>query len=343
MRRLLNTLFVLSEDSYLSLDGENVVVMVESIQKGRFPLHTLEAILYFGYKGASPSLMGACAQRNIGLTFLTPNGRFLARVCGTSHGNVLLRKQQYRLSDQNDTSCLIARNIILGKVYNCRWVLERATRDHPLRVDVDRIKQATMMMHNLLPVISQCTDLEQLRGYEGEAAKLYFGVINELVLQNKEHFAFTERTRRPPQDRINALLSFIYTVLSHDCASALEGVGLDSYVGFLHRDRPGRSSLALDVLEELRGIYADRFCLTLINNRELNEKHFIIRENKSVYLSDDGRKIALTAWQNKKRDEIRHPFLDEKIPWGLVPHVQALLLARYIRGDLDTYPPFLWK
>jgi len=342
MRRLLNTLFVLSEDSYLALDGENVIILAENLTKGRFPLHTLESILYFGYKGASPSLMGACAQKQIGLTFLTPRGRFLARSCGETHGNVLLRKQQYRISDQEDLSCLVARNFIIGKVYNSRGILERATRDHPLSINVDSFKQATSSMKILIGQISDCTDLDVLRGYEGDAAKLYYSVFDDLILQNKDRFYFSERTRRPPMDNLNAMLSFGYTLLTHDCGSALESVGLDSYVGFLHRDRPGRKSLALDLVEELRGVCADRLCITLINNREINHKHFQERENGSIYLTEEGRKIVIAAWQNKKRDEIRHPFLKEKIPWGLVPYVQALLLARYIRGDIDGYPPFLW-
>jgi len=343
MRHLLNTLFVLTEDSYLTLDGENIVILCGDETKGRFPLHTFECILYFGYKGASPALMGACAKYGISLCFLKPGGKFLARVCGKSRGNVLLRKQQYRISDNEAESCKIAVSFIIGKVYNGRWILERATRDHPLRVDVSKLKAASAAMSKALPAIAECTSMESLRGFEGEAAKLYFSVLDELILQNKQDFFFRERTRRPPLNNVNAMLSFCYTLLSNDCASALESVGLDSFVGFLHRDRPGRESLALDLMEEMRSIFVDRFIITLINGKSIQPKHFVKKENGAILLTDDGRKILLSSWQERKKETITHPFLKEKMPWGLVPYVQALLLARYLRGDLDAYPPFLWK
>lgn len=343
MRHLLNTLFVLSEDSYLTLDGENVAVLRGSETAGRFPLHTLEGILCFSYKGASPALMGGCAKRGVDLCFLTPRGRFLARTCGETRGNVLLRKEQYRRSDDQGASCRIARNFVAGKVYNCRWVLERATRDHPMRLDVEAVKGVSRGLAELLPQIRACADLGELRGLEGEAAQRYFSVFGQLVLQEQEAFAFTRRSRRPPLDRINALLSFTYTLLSSDCAAALEAVGLDPYVGFLHRDRPGRTSLASDLMEELRAPFADRFALSLINTRALSSSRFQVRENGAVLLDDEGRKTVLSAWQERKKEAITHPYLEEKLPWGLVPYVQALLLARYLRDDLDEYPPFLWK
>lgn len=343
MKKLLNTLFILSEDVYLALEGENIVVLREEEQAGRFPLHTLEEILCFSYKGASPALMGKCANMGIGLAFFSPRGKFLARVCGESRGNVLLRKEQYRRSDDTKKSCEIAKQFILGKVYNSRWVLERATRDHPMRVDTDALKGAAKGLAGALDDIADCTNLERLRGLEGETAARYFGVMNHLILQNKEKFATTGRSRRPPLDRLNALLSFVYTLLSHQCASALEGVGLDSYVGFLHRDRAGRTSLALDLMEELRPILGDRFVISLINNKKILPKHFEMYENGAVLLGDEGRKIVLTAWQARKKEKLTYPFLEEKMPWGLVPHIQAILLARYLRGDLDSYPPFLWK
>lgn len=343
MRRLLNTLFVLTEDSYLTLDGENIVILRGEDTLGRFPLHTLESILYFGYRGASPALMGACAKRDVALSFLSPNGRFLARVCGESRGNVLLRRRQYRAADDPSESCRLARGFLIGKVYNCRWVLELATRDHAMRVDVPRLKDVSGSLARTLREIAECPGAERLRGLEGETASRYFEVFDELILQNKEAFRFEGRNRRPPLDRINALLSFVYTLLAHDCASALESVGLDSYVGFLHRDRPGRASLSLDLMEELRGAYADRFAVTLINNRKLSPGAFEQRENGAVLLGEAGRKTVISAWQEKKRETITHPFLEEKMPWGLVPHVQALLLARCLRGDIDEYPPFLWK
>ena len=343
MKKLLNTLFVVSEDTYLALEGENIVLRKDDEQAGRFPLHTLESIFCFSYKGASPALMGKCVKDGIGLAFFTPNGRFLARTCGESRGNVLLRKEQYRRSDNQDASCYIAKQFLLGKIYNSRWVLERATRDHALRLDVQAVKHVSDYLAQTLNGITECDNLEQLRGLEGEAAARYFGVLDNLVLQNKSSFAFAGRSRRPPLDRLNALLSFIYTLLAAQCAWALEGVGLDSYVGFLHRDRAGRRSLALDLMEELRPILGDRLAITLINNRELQPKHFEQRENGAVLLNDNGRKIVLAAWQERKKDLLTHPFLEEKLPWGMVPYIQALLLARYLRGDLDSYPPFLWK
>lgn len=343
MRKMLNTLYVTTPEAYLALEDHNIVVLKEDETLGRFPLHALESILYFGYKGASPALMGYCGDNNVGLCFYTPNGRFLARVCGKTHGNVLLRKAQYRISDDETESCRIARGMIIGKVYNSRWILERATRDHPQRVDVEKLKRLSAGLAATLVPLSECEQLEQLRGLEGEAASRYFDGLGDLILQNTDTFAFTNRNRRPPTDPFNALLSFAYTLLTNDCKSALEGVGLDPFVGFLHRDRPGRASLALDIMEELRGPMADRFVLTLINNKVVTPKQFHRSENRAVRMQDDARKQVLSAWQERKREEMLHPYLNEKIPWGLVPHAQALLLSRYIRGDLDAYPPLLWK
>ena len=343
MRKLLNTLFVTSEDSYLALENENVVVLNGEEKKGQFPLSILEGIVCFTYKGASPALMGACAKRGVQLCFMTPNGRFLARACGESRGNVLLRKKQYRVSDDETQSCLIARNFIFGKVYNTRWMIERTLRDHALRVDVDEMKRLSLQMSERLPVIAEAADLDTLRGLEGEASTRYFAAFDQMILNQKEDFHFEDRNRRPPMDRVNALLSFAYTMLANDCAAALESVGLDAYVGFLHRDRPGRASLALDLMEELRGPMADRLALTLINTRAIQARHFQRQADGAVLLNDEGRKLFLNAWQERKRETLTHPYLKEKIYWGLVPYVQALLLARCLRGDLDGYPPFLWK
>lgn len=343
MRKLLNTLFVTSEDAYLALETENVAVYIGEEKKAQYPLLVLESIISFSYKGASPALMGACARNGIQLVFLTPRGRFLARVCGQEQGNVLLRKEQYRLSDKLEKSCHIARNFIFGKVYNQRWVLERTLRDHRMRVDAAKLESASQALAGLLPAIETQTDLDALRGLEGEASVLYFHVFDEMVLNQKADFLFDGRNRRPPTDNMNALLSFAYVLLSNDCASALESVGLDSYVGFMHRDRPGRTSLALDLMEELRAPMADRLCITLVNNRVLQDKHFERQESGAVFLGEDGRKLFLSAWQNKKKEEITHPYLKEKMAWGLVPYVQSLLLARCLRGGLDGYPPFLWK
>jgi CRISPR-associated protein Cas1 len=340
MKKFLNTLFITSPDVYLSLDGENIVVKRESEIVGRYPLHNLEAICTFGYTGASPALMGSCAKRDISMTFMTKNGKFLARVIGESRGNVVLRKEQYRISDDEKRSALISRNFILGKIYNSKWILERATRDYPLRVDVPKIKSITSALTEAMKAVRVVQDLDILRGLEGNAAAQYNSVFNDLILQQKEHFYFLNRNKRPPLDNVNALLSFSYTLLANDMTSALESVGLDAYVGFLHRDRPGRASLALDVMEELRGVYADRFVLSLIN---VNDKGFTQKENGAVIMNDETRKKVLVAWQERKQDKILHPYLNEKIHWGLVPYTQALLLARYIRGDLDEYPTFFWK
>lgn len=343
MRKLLNTLFVTQPDVYLSLDGDNIVLLKEKERLGRVPLHNLESIITFGYTGASPALMGYCAERDISIVFLTMSGRYLARVIGMSRGNVVLRKKQYRISDDEEQSSLIARNFIVGKVFNNKWVLERMTRDHPMRIDVTRFKETSHRLSEIIKEIMECTNLESLRGWEGQAAIAYNKVFDQMILQQKETFNFKLRTRRPPLDNVNAMLSFAYTLLANDVASALEAVGLDAYVGFLHRDRPGRVSLALDLMEELRGIYADKFVLTLINNKVVQDNDFIKKENGAVLMTDEARKRFVTAWQNKKQDKLTHPYLKEKIMWGLVPYAQALLLARYLRGDLDEYPPFLWK
>lgn len=343
MRQMLNTLFVTSEDVYLSLDGENVVANRGGAAVARYPLHTLQTIVSFSYSGASPALMGACAKRNIGLAFCTPGGRFLARISGQTHGNVLLRRTQYRVADDPGESCRAARMMILGKVYNARWSVERTRRDHALRIDGERFEAVSQQLYGLLPQIAAETALDSLRGLEGAAAASYFSVFDDMILQGKDSFFFRERSRRPPVDAFNAMLSFAYRLLTNDCASALESVGLDAYVGFLHRDRPGRVSLALDLMEELRPCFADRFVLTMVNNRVIKPDNFDFRENGTVFLSDSGRKIFLQKWQERKRETITHPFLNEKMSWGLVPYVQSLLLARYLRGDLDDYPPFLWK
>ncbi len=343
MKKLLNTLFVTSEDKYLALENENVAVWNGEERVGQYPLVMLEGIVSFSYKGASPALMGACAERNIQLSFLTPRGRFLARSCGMENGNVLLRRTQYRMADRNEDACRIARNMIFGKVYNTRWIIERVLRDHAMRVNVTSLQNVSSRMAAKLSEIETAEDLEVLRGLEGSTSADYFSVFNEMILTQDPEFVFDGRNRRPPRDNVNAMLSFAYAILSNDCASALESVGLDAYVGFLHTDRPGRASMALDLMEELRGPVADRLVLTLINNRMIRDKHFDKREDGSVFLNPDGRKILLTAWQDHKREEITHPYLKEKISWGLVPYVQSLLLARHLRGDLDGYPPFLWK
>lgn len=343
MRKLLNTLYVTSENSYLSLDGENVVVLEDKEEVGRVPLHNLEGIVSFGYRGTSPALMGACAEKNISLCYLTPQGKFLARIIGPVKGNVILRQQQFDSRNDEKIRLEIAKNCIIGKVYNARWVLERAIRDHPMQIDVEKVKNASILLKESYARIENSVTTEQLRGYEGEAASIYFAVFDQLILQQKKDFPFQGRNRRPPLDNVNALLSFVYTLLANMITSALESVGLDPYLGYLHTDRPGRASLSLDLIEELRAIMADRFVLTLINKKIITGKNFSRKENGAVLMDDELRRKVLTEWQNKKKEVITHPYLQEKVEWGMVPYVQAMLLARYLRGDLDGYPVFLWK
>lgn len=343
MKKLLNTLYVTSEKSYLSLDGENIVIYEDKTELGRLPLHNLEGIVCFGYRGTSPALMGACAERNISLCYMTPQGKFLARVSGRIRGNVILREQQYASSKDERISLDIARNCILGKVYNARWVLERALRDHPMQIDADRVKAASGQLKESLERIRNSQSKDQLRGYEGEAASIYFGVFDELILQQKKDFVFAGRNKRPPLDNVNAMLSFVYTLLTNTITSALECVGLDPCVGYFHTERPGRASLSLDLIEEFRAVMADRFVLSLINKKIVTDKNFTKKENGAVLMDVDLRKKLLTEWQNKKKEVITHPYLGEKVEWGMVPFVQAMLLARYLRGDLDAYPVFMWK
>ena len=343
MKKLLNTLYVTSEDSYLALDGENIVVLDKEREIGRLPLYNLESIVSFGYRGTSPALMGACADRNISLCYVSPNGKFLARVTGKVKGNVVLRRKQYEISRDEAASLEIAKNCIIGKVYNARWVLERATRDHSMQIDAEKVKHASGMLKESAVRVQKSESKDQLRGYEGEAASVYFSVFDELILQQKKDFVFSGRNKRPPVDNINAMLSFVYTMLTNNIASALETVGLDPYVGMLHTERPGRVSLALDMIEELRPVLADRFVISLINKKVVSAKDFMKKENGAVIMKDDARKRFLTEWQNRKKETLTHPYLKEKMEWGMVPYVQAMLLARYLRGDMDAYPPFLWK
>lgn len=343
MRKLLNTLYVTTPDAYLSLDGENVVVLKGEEEIGRIPLLNLEGICTIGWAGASPALMYACAERDISLCFLSSSFRFRARVIGETKGNVILRKTQYRLSENEKESVKIARNFVFAKVCNQKWILERAIRNYPLRIDVPAFKESSLYLTEIMKQILDTEDFDLLRGWEGKAAKRYFQHFNELILQQKNDFLFHGRLRRPPTDNVNALLSFAYTLLANEVASALESVGLDAYVGFLHRDRPGRPSLALDLMEELRAVIADRFVLNLINKKMIQPKHFIKKESGAVLLTDEGRKIFLRAWQERKQESIVHPRLKEKIPFGLVPYAQAMLLARFLRGDAEEYAPFLYK
>ena len=365
MKRLLNTLFVMTEDAYLALENDNVVIHQNDKTLAKVPLRSIEGIMCFSYKGASPALMGRCGKLGVSMAFYSPRGHYYCSVLGEENRNVLLRREQFRVADDEQKSLCYAKSFIVGKLYNAKWVLERTKRDHPffivgklynakwvlertkrdhaLRVNIDRLAEQSGKLSAALLEARKSLTVDELRGVEGLAAKDYFYAFDDLVLKNKDDFFFTNRSRRPPLDRLNALLSFCYSILTNDCIAALQGVGLDPYVGFMHTDRPGRASLALDLVEEFRPVLADRFVLTLVNTGAVKPGDFEIRENGGVLLSDSGRKKVLTAWQKKKSDQILHPFLQEKISWGLVPYVQALLLARSLRGDLDDYPPFMWK
>lgn len=342
MKKHLNTLFVTTQGAYLAKDGETVAVRIDGKTKLRLPVHTLAGIVCFGNVGCSPFLMGYCAERDICISFLTEYGRFLARVTGPVSGNVLLRRQQYRVADDLDFCSRIAGNFIIGKVANSRTVLQRVLRDHKDKTDTDAIEKAVTRLSASLNRLQGELDLDEIRGVEGDAAHVYFGVFDHLLIRNKQDFFFHERSRRPPLDRINCLLSFLYTLVMHDIRSALECTGLDPAVGFLHRDRPGRPGLALDMMEEFRPM-ADRLALSLVNLGQLQANDFKVSDGGGVRMKDDARKTLLTAYQKRKQDILQHPFLEEKMPLGLLFHTQALLLARFLRGDLDGYPPIIWR
>lgn len=343
MKQLLNTLFVTTQGSYLSKKGDTVLVNVEQETRLRVPIHTLGSIVCFGNVGCSPFLMGLCGDNNVHLSFLTENGRFLARVHGPVNGNVLLRKEQYRRSDMLADSAEIARAIVLAKIANCRVVLQRALRDRPDPSPGNSLSSSLNDLAQSLDDLKRPASLDTVRGIEGIAANAYFGVFDHLITADKSAFYLRDRNRRPPLDNVNALLSFIYTLLVHDISAALEAVGLDPAVGFLHRDRPGRPSLALDMMEEFRPYLADRLVLSLINRQQVKASGFQKTESGAVTMDDETRKVVLVAWQNRKQEELVHSFLQEKIKIGLLPHVQAMLMARFLRGDLDGYPPFLWR
>ena len=343
MKKLLNTLFVTTQGAYLCHEGESVLVKVEKETRLRVPIHMLGGIICFGQVACSQPLMGLCGERGVLISFLTEQGRFLARVQGPVSGNVLLRREQYRRADQPATAAAIARAIVMGKVANCRTVLLRAMRDHAEKIDNDVINSAAGRMTNQLRTLETSLNVDSIRGVEGDVAGTYFGVFNQLITAQKEAFFFHERSRRPPLDNMNAILSFLYTLLVHDVTAALESVGLDPQVGFLHAERSGRPSLALDLIEEFRPFIADRLALSLVNLRQLQGKDFKQTESGAVMMNDDARKELLTAYQKRKQDEIKHPFLGETVPIGTLFYVQALLMARHLRGDLDGYPPFIWK
>lgn len=344
MKRHLNTLFITSPDTYIYKEGECIAVK-KGDEKKLFPIHLFESIVCIGDITCSPHLLGFCSQRNVSISFISETGKFIARVSGPVHGNVLLRRQQYRMADEDDASMKIARNIVFAKICNSRAVINRAIRDHGSRSK--DVEEALRTVSNRLKisaerVLKEC-DIDIIRGIEGEAARDYFSVFKHLIVAQKDAFVFNGRNRRPPRDRVNALLSYIYTILMHDVRSALETVGLDPAVGFLHRDRPGRYGLALDIMEEFRPFFADRLALSLINLKQVHPEGFDISESGEIAMDDDTRRTLLVAYQERKKQEIMHPFLKEKVTLGRFFFIQAMLLARHIRGDLDNYPPYIWR
>ncbi|MBN2057009.1 type I-C CRISPR-associated endonuclease Cas1 [bacterium] len=343
MRRLLNTLYVMTQKSYLAHEGENVLVRIEASTRLRVPVHTLQGIVCFGQVSCSPSLLRLCCARGVSVSFMSLYGRFWARVQGQIPGNVLLRRRHYRCADDPETTAEVARALVLGKVANCRLVLLRALRDHTDHPHAGDLEQASRYLARIGRILQKQASVDVIRGHEGEAAKSYFGVFDHLITAQKGDFSFRMRTRKPPLDNVNSILSFVYTLLAHDVSSALESVGLDPAVGFLHKDRPGRHGLALDLMEELRPVIADRVTLTLINRRQIQGRDFVKTETGAVMMSDEARKTVLRTYQERKQESLYHPFLDEKFEIGMIPFAQALLMARFLRGDLEAYPPFLWR
>lgn len=346
MKTHLNTLFVTLEGAYLKKDGEAVAVKLKGETKLRVPLHNLDGIVSFGWDNTvSASLMAACHKHGVALSFLSPFGKFLASSYGGVSGNILLRREQYVRAEHEPAALSISRNMIQAKLHNCRSILQRAARDHGSK-NADRaanLQIAVDSLANRIGAAERTTSLDSLRGIEGDAAVSYWSVFNQMITSEDESFLIKGRTKRPPLDRTNALLSFLYAMLAHDCRSACESCGLDPQSGFLHQPRPGRASLALDLMEEFRPILADRLAISLINRQQITVDDFEIQESGAVFLKDDSRKTVLQAWQERKQDELTHPFLNEKITLGLLPHIQARLLARHLRGDLDAYPAFLTK
>ncbi|MCX5999794.1 MAG: type I-C CRISPR-associated endonuclease Cas1c [Chloroflexi bacterium] len=343
MKHLLNTLYVTTQGAYVSREGETLLVRVDGETKIRVPIHNLGSLVCFGQVSCSPPLMALCAERQVAISFLSQHGRFWARVEGPVSGNVLLRREQYRRADDPAFSSDLARAVVIAKIANCRTVIMRAAREYPDAPGAADLAETASHLGYLVNQLDASQPLDTVRGTEGEAARKYFAVFDHLITAQKGDFFFRARSRRPPLDNMNALLSFLYTLLGHDVGAALQAVGLDPAVGYLHRDRPGRPGLALDIMEEFRPYLADRLALTLVNRQQVQGRGFQKTETGAVTMDDATRKEVLVAYQKRKQEEIQHPFLGEKVAIGLLPHVQALLLARYLRGDLDGYPPFLWK
>lgn len=340
MRKLKNTLYITTPEAYLSRDGDNIVVKIDQKEVGRRPIHILENIVCFNYTGMNGALLRLCAEHGVAVSFMDAHGHFCGRMQGKVNGNVLLRRTQYRYADDPERALPISKAIILAKLVNSRKIIGRGLRDHPDEVDMARLQEVADKLTANINSAGEATNTDSLRGIEGESARAYFSVFDQLILQQKEEFPFRERNRRPPLDPVNALLSYVYTLLAIECQNALESVGIDPYVGFFHADRPGRAGLALDLMEEFRAYLGDRFVLSLINRRQIHGDDFVEKENGAVLITDDAKKEIITAWQKRKQEIIEHPFLKEKLEIGLLPYSQAMLMASYLRGDLQAYPPF---
>lgn len=343
MKKLLNTLYISTQGAYVFHEGESVVVRIEKEVRLRMPIHHLGGLVCLGDVAVSSPLLGLCGERGVLVSMLSEHGRFRARVQTGVSGNVLLRREQYRKTDDPAARLEIARSFILGKMANARTLLQRAVRDHGDKGGRDDLERAVTHLAALINVAKREDSVDTLRGLEGDASRTYFGALDHAITNQKENFFMRGRSRRPPMDNFNALLSFIYTLLVHDAEAALETVGLDPQVGYLHTERPGRPSLALDLIEEFRPFFADRLALSLVNLRQLQASDFSVSESGGVIMTDGARKNLLMAYQKRKQEELQHPFWEETLSAGLLLHAQALLLARHIRGDLDAYPPFIWK
>lgn len=340
MKKLLNTLYITNSDYYLKKEGRNIVIILENKRIARFPIHIFKQVVCFNYMGISPDLMRMCIEENVSITFFTPYGKYSGRVVGSSYGNIYNRKKQYKIAESEE-SLKFVKNIIYAKAYNSRKILIRGKLDHKDKVDTKKLESVIESIKNMMLEIKECNNKDSIRGIEGTIAKDYFSVLNELIVKQKENFYFIGRSKRPPKDRFNAMLSFLYSLLTNNITSALEGVGVDAYAGFFHTDRPGRVSMALDIIEEMRAFLVDKFCLSMINLNRINKNHFEMKENGACLLNDKGREVILEFWNKKEKEEIYHPFVEEKIKIGLLPHVQAQLLNSYIRGDIESYPPFM--
>ncbi|MBO4989915.1 MAG: type I-C CRISPR-associated endonuclease Cas1 [Clostridia bacterium] len=340
MRKLLNTLYVTDEKAYLSLEGESVICKSEEKGTRQFPLAILEGIVCFSYLGCSPALMGKCADEGKSLVFFSPNGRFLARVSGKSQGNVYTRVRQTEVFERN--RLVLVQDNVAAKLTNTRFLLERSLRDHKDMLHYAEISSFSEELKERILSVYAEEDIEVIRGIEGASAKKYFELMDALILNRKPVFRIYGRSKHPPLDAVNAVLSFLYAMATNDFASALEGVGLDSYIGFYHTLRPGRVSLACDLIEEIRASI-DRLVISMINLRVLDEGDFERQISGAVYLNEDGRQKVLKAWQEKKRSTFEHTYLKEKVPFGLLPFVQANLLAKFVRGEIEEYPPYLQR